>query len=174
MRIVVLFSLLFSSPLFGANPSPLGLEIGVATLKDAKQSLGSKMPLKEMGKNRYSHGPMLEGPGEKTEIQNLNNFTLIFDEQEKLNAVVMNFPKNELKPILASLKKKYKIQREQVPFVGNASARLTAADTVIDVDAPHLSFNMQVLYMSNKFLKMATNQSAAEDQAAKKKTENQL
>jgi hypothetical protein len=42
------------------------------------------------------------------------------------------------------------------------------------VDAPHLSFNMQVLYMSNKFLKMATNQSAAEDQAAKKKTENQL
>lgn len=37
------------------------------------------------------------------------------------------------------------------PFVGNRSARLRSGEVLIDVESPHLSFEMSVAYATRRF-----------------------
>lgn len=37
------------------------------------------------------------------------------------------------------------------PFVGNRSARLRSGEVLIDVESPHLSFVMSVVYATRRF-----------------------
>jgi hypothetical protein len=60
------------------------------------------------------------------------------------------------------LRKKYKVVSQQIPFVGDAHARLTQGTSVILLDAPHLSFEMTLNYLSTGLLTAFEARSAHE------------
>lgn len=168
MTISALLCMAFSNIAFGNNAAPLGLELGSATYEQVKQQVGGKTSLEDAGINKHSGGKMLKGSGNGLGIDGLSKITLIFDASDKLAAVLMTLPKENFQQILSSLSAKYKLVSKEVPFVGDASARLQQGDSVIEIDAPHMSFEMSVNYLTKK-LKQAVMQQLAKERAAKEK-----
>jgi hypothetical protein len=170
-RLMVIFALLgiaFSNTAFATNAAPLGFELGVATSAQVKQQIGGKTSLSDAGTNKYSGGKMLQGEGSGLGIEGLSEITFIFDQSDKLAAVLMTLPKGSFQKTLSALSGKYKLITKEVPFVGDASAKLQQGDSVIDISAPHMSFQMTVSYLT-KNLKQAFKQQAGSEQAAKEK-----
>lgn len=165
---VILMLFGFSPAAFAANAAPLGLELGVATYAQVKQQVGSKTSLSAGGTNKYSGGKMLQGNGSGLGVEGLSEITFIFDAADKLVAVLMTLPKDSFKPTLSALSGKYKLIDKVVPFVGNASAHLQQGDSVIEIDSPHMSFEMTVSYMTKK-LKQAFSQQSSNERAAAQK-----
>lgn len=170
-KIVSLFAVLgmaFSNLTLAANAVPFGQELGVATYAQVKQQVGDKTDLSDSGTNKYSGGKMLQGSGEGLGIEGLSRVTFIFDHADKLAGVLMTLPKESFKPTLKALSAKYKLLSSEVPFVGDASAKLKQGDSVIELNAPHMSFTMEVLYLTNG-LKQAFQQQSSNERAAKEK-----
>ena len=164
--LLMLFGFVPSS--FATNAAPLGLELNVATYVQVKQQVGSKTSLSDARTNKYSGGKMLQGNGDGLGIEGLSEITFIFDASDKLAAVLMTLPKDSFQKTLSALSGKYKLVDKQVPFVGNASAKLQQGESVIEMNAPHMSFEMTVTYMT-KGLKQAFTQQASNERAAKEK-----
>ncbi|WP_022855671.1 hypothetical protein [Thermodesulfobacterium thermophilum] len=143
-------SLVFAS----GDPSPLGLTIGKATIADLK----AKYSVKSKGINAYSRGEMYEVDTTNIDIEGLSSATAIFDERGILTAVIMEFPKTKFgefyyywDKIFKSLRSKYKLVKSQVPFVGNRYAEFVSGNSKIILDAPHLSFEMTLIYARKDF-----------------------
>ena len=84
MKKLVLLIVFFYSSLLYANPSPFGLEINKATVKEAKE----KYTLEQLeGTNLYSDGPMYFVGENQLSIDGLKSILLIFSKDEKLNFV---------------------------------------------------------------------------------------
>lgn len=164
--------LLLALPAFAANVAPLGLEIGVASLSQVRAKIGAQTRLQDAGSNAYSRGKMLKGGGDGLGIEGLQEITFIFDAQDKLDAVLMRMSKDRFKEVYAFLKGKYKVKSERIPFVGDSYARLAQGDSVVELEAPHLSFEMDVRYLSNKLM-AAFNQQSAQDEATRKKAQSE-
>lgn len=170
-KLVYLFALLcmaFSNLVFAGNAAPLGLELNVATYAQVKQQLGGKTSLSDAGTNKYSGGRMVESNGDGLGIDGLSSVTFIFDKADKLAAVLMTLPKDSFAKTLSALSGKYKLLEKQVPFVGNASAKLQQGETIIELNAPHMSFQMTVMY-ATQALKQSFTQQASNERAAKEK-----
>lgn len=150
------------------NAAPLGQELGVATYAQVRQRVCGKTDLSDAGINKFSGGKMLRGNGNGLGMAGLSEVTFIFDRTDKLAGVMMTLPKDSFKPTLKALSAKYKLVGSVVPFVGNASAKLKQGDSIIKLDAPHLSFEMQVLYLSNS-LNQAFQQQSSSERTAKEK-----
>lgn len=131
----------------------LGVEIGVSTLEQVRKQAAASGAVKNGGTNTWSEGPTLEVPGSSYEIQGLNSVLYIFTPDEKLTAVVMTMQNHRFDEIFDVLAGKYKMIKKERPFVGNNFAKFSAPDSIIELDAPHLSFEMQVRYMSSSFSK---------------------
>lgn len=168
------FAILFAliSPFaYGGNAAPLGMELGVATLSQVKQQVGSKTRLTETGINKYSNGRMLEGNGNGLEIDGLSKIVFIFDASDKLVGELLTLPKADgsgnlqnggFQKTLTALSGKYKLVEKRVPFVGNAYAKLKQGDSVIELDAPHMSFDMELRYMMASLQKAFLQQSSSD------------
>ena len=170
--------LLGLAPVQAAPPgevAPLGFAIGKATRDMVIEGLKGKTTLTDEGTNRYSHGAMLEGPGEGLGIDNLSEILFVFNEQDKLVGVRLTFLKDPLdkgfEKLLGYLSGKYSLVSKEIPFVGNKSARLKQGDVVIELIAPHLSFTLTVLYMTTGF-EQAIETGLQQEAAGKKKRES--
>lgn len=170
-KFICLFAMLgmaFSNLALATNAAPFGQELGIATYAQVKQQIGGKSSLSDAGMNKYSGGKMLQGNGDGLGIEGLSEVTFIFDKNDKLAGVLMTLPKESFKPTLKALSAKYKLVSSEVPFVGNASAKLKQGDSVVELNAPHLSFVMQVLYLTNG-LQQAFQQQSSNERTAKEK-----
>jgi hypothetical protein len=127
-----------------AQVQVLGFEIGVATAADVKKQLAKQTRVTDAGTNKFSNGPMLRTDGAGYEIESLNNVLYIFDGDQKLAAVIMTMGKHRFNDIFGFVSSKYKVKAQQRPFVGDQYARLLAPNTVIELDAPHLGFSLDV------------------------------
>lgn len=165
----VLFLLLFPLLAMAGNVAPLGLEIGVADLATVKSKLSGQTRLREDGINKWTLGPMLKGDGDGLEVEGLQEITFIFGKDGKLDGIIMTLDKSRLKEVLAALRKKYKPIRENIPFVGDASALYREGDSLVRVEAPHLSFSMEVLYLSKRLDEAFGKGSAAEEAERRRK-----
>lgn len=183
LLITIVLFLLSTSTALAANPAPLGLELGVATLAQARQALGGKTRLTDAGTNAYSGGRMIKGDGTGLEVEGLSEITLIFDKNDKLAAVLMTLPKQEgmsdmqngmFKKTLATLSAKYKLVEKRVPFVGDSYAKFRQGDSIIELDAPHLSFNMNLRYLTNDLQAAFNRQSEVEKSAKQRRQASQL
>jgi len=144
--VITTLCMTFTNLTFAANAAPFGLELGVATFAQTKQQLGSKTSLSNAGTNKYSGGRMLQGNGEGLGIDGLSSITFIFDQSDKLAAVLMKMPKSSefgdmengnFAKTLKALSAKYKLEVKSTPFVGDAYAKLYQGDSIIEVTAPH-------------------------------------
>lgn len=166
--LLALLCMAFSNFALATSAAPFGQELGVASYAQVKQQVGGKTSLSNAGTNKFSGGKMLQGDGSGLGIDGLSEVTFIFDRADKLAAVLMTLPKESFKPTLKALSAKYALVSSEVPFVGNASAKLQQGDSLIEMNAPHLSFEMSVSYMT-RGLKQAFTQQAGNERATKEK-----
>jgi hypothetical protein len=152
-----------------AGTQALGFEIGVSTVEQISDSLSKQANVEDTGINKYSQGPMLKTDGNSYEIDGLNSVVYIFDRQNKLAGILMDMNKNRFDAVFKALSGKYKVSTQKRPFVGDQFARFKTKDTIIEIDAPHLSFEMQVRYIRNDLMQKFNTQSAREAEEKKKR-----
>lgn len=134
------------------NASPLGVEIGYANLSGVKQKLGSMSKLTEAGKSDHTGGVILTSDGQGFGVDGLSQLLAIFDKNETLVAVVMTMPK-KVNDTYSKLAKKYTpVSKNIDSFMGNGSAKLEKGDSLVMIEAPHLSFTMDVVYATKTFM----------------------
>ncbi|OYT88710.1 MAG: hypothetical protein CFE43_20930 [Burkholderiales bacterium PBB3] len=132
-------------------------------------ALRKQTNLTELGTNRYSKGLQFKTDGASYDIEGLIEVKYVFDEQKKLAGILLKMKKARFDSVMSMLAGKYKIARQDRPFVGDQSVRFSAPDAVIELDSPHMSFEMDVSYIHNDLLKAFSGQSAAEAEAKRKR-----
>lgn len=76
--------------------------------------------------------------------------------------------------IYQNLAEKYSLVRKDVPFVGDKYVRFEQGDTIIEIDAPHMSFDMAVIYMTADFKKQSEKTSHEEEMQKQKREAGQF
>lgn len=130
-----------------------GLALGkasVADIKAAAQVRGASAQFQ--GTNKFSDGPMYGVPAAAFGMDGLQEVTFIFDPQERLAATLLKMGKHRFDAVFANLRGKYAVREQQIPFVGNRYVRLGAPGATIEIIAPHLSFEMDVIYQRDDFV----------------------
>lgn len=149
-----------------SNAAPLGFELGVATLNDVKTGLSDKAKLSDAGINKFSEGKMFNVAPDRLGIDGLQKVLFIFDSSDVLAAVVLTMNKDP-KGTFKILSGKYRPVSNNIDsFMNNGSARLERGDSLIEIEAPHLSFSMDVTYITKR-LKSVFNKTTSNDSAAK-------
>jgi hypothetical protein len=146
-----------------ANVAPLGLELGVAGIEQVTTRLGDNPP-RQMGINAYSDGPMLESDGNGLDIEGLEKILFIFDNKNKLAGVVMTLSKHRFDDVYQFLSKKHTVKTRQIPFVGDRYVRMNQGASLVELSAPHMSFEMEARYLTNQLMAAFTKRSAEEEQ----------
>lgn len=164
----VLTLLVSSIALAGNNANPFGVEVGVATLADVQKAIGTKTRLNQTGTNKYTGGKMFTADGAGLDVEGVNEITFIFDQANVLAAVLVKMPKDP-KALAKTFSGKYQVVSNRIDgFMNYGYARFQKGNTVIEIDAPHLSFDMEVRYLT-KALMAAYLQQSSSDEAAKQK-----
>ncbi len=166
---VFLFFSIIHSTIF-AEPAPFGLEINKSTYKEVKQKYSGV----DTGINKYSMGKMYDINSNQLDIEGVKNATAIFDKEENLLALITTFNKSKYANLVSSLSQKYQLVSKQDAFVGNKFARFQTENTIIDIEAPHMSFDLTLSYMHKNFKKLFLDQSAQESKQKKEKEKNSL
>ena len=165
---VIVATLMYSVAANAGTPV-LGFEISVSTADQIKSTLSKQTKVIDNGLNKFTSGPMLKTDGTSYEIEGLRSVLYVFDDQKKLAGVIMDMNKGRFDAVFKALSAKYKVASQQRPFVGNQFARFKTQDSIIEVDAPHMSFDMEVRYVRHDLMQKFNSQSAAEDEAKKKR-----
>jgi len=152
---------------------PFGLGIGVSTLADSQRALAPAKP-GDAGINRYTNGRTLKSGAAGLGLDGLNSVTAIHDASDTLRAVTMEMQKSRFNEIFKHLSAKYKLKKKDIPYVGNSYAEFEAGNVIISIDAPHMSFEMTVMYIDKAVLKAFKDQSAAERAQEKKREANKF
>ncbi|QTD46526.1 hypothetical protein [Ottowia testudinis] len=163
-----------------AGTKVINVELGVSTLEQVRKEAASAGRIQNAGTSTWSKGPILQIDNPDLGIEGVKSVQYIFDAAGKLSAVVMTMPatkgmadleKRRFDEVASVLGEKYKLAKKVRPSVGDRYAKFTAPDTVIEIDAPHMSFDMEVRYMTNAFLKAfnsGVSTGAAEQRANEK------
>ncbi|MEW5893698.1 MAG: hypothetical protein AB1697_11195 [Pseudomonadota bacterium] len=162
--LVAMVAMSITAHVKAGNVAPLGLELGVATLDQVKAMVGSQTPLTDKGINAYSDGPMLAGDGRGLNIEGLENILFIFTPSNRLEGVVMTMSKHKFDEVLGFMSRKYRVQKRVIPYVGDKYVRFTSGNSIAEINAPHLSFSMEVVYITNTLDKAFKTRSAAAEQ----------
>ena len=140
-----------------AGTKVINVELGVSTLEQVRKTASSSGKVQNNGTNTWTGGPSLAVQNGDYGIQGLQSVEYIFDASNKLAAVVMTMGKDRFDAIFDVLAGKYKMTKKVRPFVGDQYARFSTPDGLIEVDAPHLGFTMDVSYMTSTFHKAWTD-----------------
>ena len=163
-------AILLAAPLAHAEVAPFGQVIGAARFDDTFKQLQAQTSIKRAGTNEWSLGPMLEANGRGLGIDGLDKATFIFNSDNILVGVILELPKYRYPDIKQYLSGKYTLVSQQEPFVGNRQSVFRDGDVSITLGAPHMSFDMQVLYV-HQSLQSAFDRGQAAKEAAQEKRE---
>ena len=162
-----------------AGTKVINVELGVSTIEQVRKEAASAGRIQNAGTSTWSKGPILQVNNPDLGIDGVTSVQYIFDAAGKLAAVIMTMPstrgmgdleKRRFDEVASLLAEKYKLAKKVRPRVGGRYAKFTAPDTVIEIDAPHLSFDMEVRYMTDSFLK-AFNSGVSTNAAEQRSTE---
>lgn len=157
-----------------SNAAPLGLEVGFANISGVRATIGSITELQDQGTNQFSGGSMLRSDGAGLGVDGLSNLVLIFDKADVLVGVIMTLPKAPT-DMLKKLSTKYSVADNRIDsFMDNGYARLTKGDSLVEIDAPHLSFTMEVRYLTNQLMADFQAQSAAQKAARERQQTDKM
>ena len=149
-------------PICIAQVQVLGFELGTSTQQHVKAKLGKKTEISNPATNKFSGGLQFTTSGAGYDIEGLSSVVYIFDKEQRLSAVLMEISKGRFDEIFNVLAGKYKLTRQQRPFVGNKFGGFKAEGVTIELDAPHLSFEMHVSYIRDDLYNRFRSQSAQE------------
>lgn len=149
--VLLILMTVVASPAFAEEPKPLGIALGTP-LDEVKRVLADR-PFQDNGANRYTSGPMYVVDGKGLGVSDLQRVLLIFDADRRLAALMMTMDvggmgKPNFDRVLAHLKERYKAERIVNPLVGDKGAEFQTPGAQISIEAPHMSFQMTVAYMT--------------------------
>ncbi|MEW6022513.1 MAG: hypothetical protein AB1807_10270 [Pseudomonadota bacterium] len=175
-QVIVTGAMLLAAPAFAhaaaaTNAAPLGLEIGKATAADVARLVPKP---ERAGTNRYSGGAQWQTDGNEAGLEGLKRVDYLFDRSNVLVAVEMTFSKNP-KGMMKLFSGKYKLVSNKVDdFMNYGSARYEKGDTYIDINAPHMSFDMTVTYATKALMKSFKQTVSDTEQEKKNKAQQAL
>jgi len=146
-----------------AGAKVVGVEIGVSTVEQVRQVAAAAGKVQNMGTNELTKGVMFGVTNPDVGIEGVSAILFVFDQAGKLVGVGMRLPsmksmqdleKKRFDEMDAMLAEKYKRTKKVRPFVGDRFARYSAPDTVIELDAPHLSNEMNLSYRTPAFVQL--------------------
>lgn len=148
VKCVVLVSI--GSTIANGDVTAFGLTINKSTEQDLKnnQCKFKKITTDAKATNMYStNGGCYKIDGLKQVFVGVKN--------NKVKHIVGLFDKEYFKSVKATMDKKYKLVDENIPYVGDALAEWKSANDniVIRLDSPHLSFDMQLIYIDELYFK---------------------
>ncbi len=170
MKHIIAILLFLAATTVFADPAPFGLEIGNASLADAEQMYR----LDNAGINRYSLGHMYKVTVNQVNFEGLKELLLDFNEKGVLTTVTATLPKSQFKSLHQSLAKKYKVISQEIPFVGDSFTEYLNGSTKVLLDAPHLSFDMRLTYITKETFDVIATKLKVEAAAKKKSQEDKL
>jgi hypothetical protein len=156
--------MLFTASLVHADPTVFKMQLGQTTEAELKKMY----KVSHEGTNKYSFGNMYSVPTSSIDFEGLQEVTAIFNEQGVLVAVLTKLPKRKFDYLNSALSGKYKLVNKNIPFVGNKSVKYADGNTEITLDAPHMSFDMSMNYITQELLDRFNKISEAE--SAKKRS----
>lgn len=168
-KAIVLGVSLFSSLAF-ADPTIFNMELG----KTTETQLKSIYNVQYTGANKYSNGNMYSVPTSAINFDGLKEVTTIFDTNGVLVAVLTTLPKSKFDYLNQTLGGKYKRVSQNIPFVGDKSAKYRDGGTEITLEAPHMSFEMSMNYIRDDLLRAFNKQSEAEKRQKQQSEASQL
>ena len=146
----------------------LGFKLGDSTFESVTRKLSG---WDELGINRYNDGKMIATNGNGYGIDDLQKVTYIFSSKNTLDAVLMQIDNRNSKMNNEGFKKfkgyilekGYQQISNQEPFVGHQYAEFkTPSGNLIEIDAPHLSFDLNINYQTADFAKQYQQKSQQE------------
>lgn len=157
----------------------LDVELGASTVDQVRKAAATTGKVQNAGTSTWTQGPILLVDNPDVGIEGVKSMTYVFDGAGKLAAISLNMharkamddlKKSRFAEVASNLASKYKLVKQVRPFVGNQYAKYSAPDTVIELDAPHLSFDMELRYMTSGFFK-AMNEGAGQQEQQKRSQE---
>lgn len=177
MRKLVFGFLVFlaSQTAFAAgNATPFGVEVGTASVTEVQKQIGSQVRLRPSGTNQYTGGKMFEADGSGLDVEGVYKVTFIFDSGDVLAGVLVSMQKDP-KSLAKTFAGKYQTVSNRIDnFMNYGYAKFQKGDSVIEIDSPHLSFEMEVRYVTKKFMASYLQQSATDDASKQKRKANSL
>lgn len=156
-----------------AGVKVVGVEIGASTVDQVRKVAAAAGKVQDLGTSSFTKGVILGVDNPDLGIDGVTNVIYVFDQAGKLAAIEMTMPaskslqdiqKSRFDEIANMLASKYKQTKKVRPFVGDRFARFSAPDTVIELDAPHMSHDMNLRYMTPAFVQQMNNGVKAEAQ----------
>ena len=134
----------------------MDVELGTSNVAQVRQTASASGQVVDDGENSWSGGPMLRVDRPDAGIEGLKSALYIFDKSGKLAGVVLTISTRKDQPgkasrfdeLAATLSGKYKQVKKVRPFVGDQYAKFAAQDAVIELDSPHMSFDLQLRYLT--------------------------
>lgn len=175
-----MFRLLASSFLFFAlvaiapgsaaatEAAPFGLILGKTQRSELSQLPAGAARWHDSGRVSLLDGPILESDGAGLDLPGLRDAMLVFAGDGTLHAVILTLSKEARGENLFDyydqlLGEKYERESRTRPFVGNAHANYRAGNARIRLSAPHLSFQMELVFATPEaFAAAQAQQDAAE------------
>ncbi len=161
--------ILFSSTAY-ADPTIFNMELGKTTEAEVKEMY----PVENNGVNRYSDGNQYLIPVSKIEFDGLKRVSVIFDDKGILVAVLTTLPNTKFDYLNGILAKKYQLVKKEIPFVGTKLVTFKDGDSKIELNSPHLDFDMYMDYIRNDFLKIYEQKKQEEKNQKTKNEASQL
>lgn len=134
-----------------AATSPLGFTLGKTTQSDVERSL-PRDKIKAVNRSGATGGPWIEIDPAAFDFDGLEKVILVFDTDPRLVLVQLTIAKQRFRDVLADLRSKYSAQYQNIDnFMQNGGATFRSGDDWIIFDAPHLSFSLELTYVTDSF-----------------------
>ena len=160
--------------LSNSSANPFGLELGQATCEQAKTQL---KPVKEQP---LQDGDILVKTASPEKIYPGASQVFARCRGNRVIAVVIESSKGGMdnsasRSAFATLNSKYKLVKGgPMPSLGNGYARFAAGNSVIEQDAPHLSFEFTISYFEKSFFEELVSDSQKRKQETANKKQSSL
>ena len=152
-----------------AGTKILDVELGVSTVDEVRKIASAAGKVQNNGTNDWTRGPSFAVQQGNYGIDGLQSVQYVFDTSGKLVGVFMTMAKHRTDDIFDVLAGKYKLVKKVRPYVGDQYAKFNDSGTIIELEAPHLSFQMEVRYMTPAFVK--TWEDGTKNQAQQKRAQ---
>ncbi|MNZ88270.1 hypothetical protein D3C78_1071580 [compost metagenome] len=170
MRFTLALALTLTTTAAQADPSVFGLTIG----KTTEEQFLKQYSANQIGTNLYNNGHMYVVAPDSIDFDGLQKVLVVFDAKGSLAGVDAQFPKEKFDYLNQALGKKYKLVDKKIPFVGNKRATYKDGNSKIILDAPHMSFKMNMTYLTREFEKAIADGEREAKSRQKGREESQL
>jgi len=154
IRVCIIIAFVLSSGLVGfasagEDVGPFGLSIGVSQPDDVLERFPSAAAA---GSNSWTGGAMYRVDGAQLPLQGARRATFVFGQDDRLDAVLITLNKRRFDAVRRLLDEQYPRVSARIPHVGDAHVEWRVGDVIIELDSPHMSFDMQLEYQTRRFV----------------------